>query len=191
MNKWCIALLVTLLLSVCIGLGILLWQRSIFHERDAARVVQIEKALVKAEEQAQKVEDLKGAVGVLEEQKKAVEGDLEALRAKWKARPRVRKSPEPTVEEEDCQEALATAEELIPRLEDRLLLEVKTGETLAEALFESEGRADQLEKAWTLERERTKDFKKQQRRDKIGKVFIGLGAGIAGGAVGFTVGTLR
>jgi hypothetical protein len=51
-------------------------------------------------------------------------------------------------------------------------------------------RAEQLERAWTLERSRAEGFKRQKKKEQVKKVFIGIGSGVAGTLVGIGIGTV-
>jgi hypothetical protein len=48
-----------------------------------------------------------------------------------------------------------------------------------------------LEVAWKKERERSQGFQKQAKREKVRKTFLALGAGVAGGAMGYAIGVTR
>lgn len=183
MNWKCWAVIASLLLAIAIGLLISVKRHQEFQRRDAELVHQIEDHLAERDR-------LRGVVAVhldrvqeLETDKLGLEGDLQAARAKWRAR----KEPKDLTE---CKSQLVDANEYTVLVERNLDLETLTSQALADALFDTQGQVDQLEKAWQLERKRTSAFQKQQKREHVKKVLIGVGSGIAGAGVGFTIGVL-
>jgi hypothetical protein len=76
-------------------------------------------------------------------------------------------------------------------LEEALKVERLTVAALSSALTDQTTRADLLDRAWNLERKRAESYQKQAKREKVKKVFLALGVGLAGGAAGYAIGTTR
>jgi hypothetical protein len=91
---------------------------------------------------------------------------------------------------EECKNHLADADTLIDGLETTLVLKVKSLDGMYIAYEGTYDRAEQLEKAWLLERRRAEGFKRQQKKEQVKKVFIGIGSGVGGALVGIGIGAV-
>jgi hypothetical protein len=121
----------------------------------------------------------------LRKQSAVIEKELEALREK------VRKRPAQPSTLPECMENLGLLTHQVVLLEEALKVERLTVAALSSALTDQTTRADLLDRAWNLERKRSESYQKQAKREKVKKVFLALGVGLAGGAVGYGIGVSK
>lgn len=88
----------------------------------------------------------------------------------------------------ECMDGLAAVEGHVVLLEQSLELADKETWSLREALVMKNYEINQLEAIIQINEKRVDLAKSQARRDKLGKVFIGLGVAIVGVGVGFGLG---
>jgi len=89
---------------------------------------------------------------------------------------------------EECMDGLAAVEGHVVLLEQSLELADKETWSLREAIVMKNYEINQLEAIIEINEKRVDLAKSQARRDKLGKVFIGLGVAIVGVGVGFGLG---
>jgi hypothetical protein len=146
-------------------------------------VAEIEEHRTRASEGAERAAKAIEEVEHLQVRLRVLEGDLVRSR-KW-VRQRV-----PAKNLEECQDQLTDADDLIEGLEQTLDLRKQLTERLYVAYEGTYDRAEQLERAWVLERDRAEGFKRQQKKEQVKKVFIGIGSGVGGALIGIGIGTV-
>jgi chromosome segregation ATPase len=154
-----------------------------FSQKDAERVVQIERHIAQTKQYREANTHLTSELARLRKELENQKTKTVVTRTRWRERKVATTSP-------DCQEILEDASAHISNLEVELDLEQATSQALAEVLMNTQGQVDHLEAAWQLERERVGAYQKQQKKQKIKKVVIGISSAAAGIGVGFTIGAL-
>lgn len=143
---------------------------------DAERILEIDRLRLSAVDSARRANDF--SVQAYEKQKE-VEGlkvELEKAR-KWRKN-RVR--PKTLAE---CHKQLKEFDAAAAILERNLALEQLTVYALRGQIAELDQRGNTLETAWQKERARAEGYRKVKKREKLKKVFIGVGSGLAGGGI--------
>jgi hypothetical protein len=156
--------------------------------RDQERVAEITELVKKARFHADKSDAYKAEADDAKTEKAKAVAELEALKAKR----RTRSMPKTLG---DCREQLAEAEGEIALHTRVAAIDLLTITALEGALGEQTERADLFEQAWLREQDRADGWReyarKKSRRDKVKIAFVGIGAGVGGGLVGYGIGVSR
>ena len=149
---------------------------------DGERVAEIDRLRLVAHEAAGRANEFSRQAAGHQAEAKKLQVELDRVRKWIKNRP----APKTLVA---CQKQLKEFDAAAAILERSLALEKLTVYALSGQIAEVDRRAENLESAWKKERKRADGFQKIRKRDKMKKVFIGVGSGLAGGAiVGLAVG---
>ena len=170
------------ILIVALTVSVSYYRQQKWLLEDSARVAEIDHYRGVAVDAHRRANKFSVQVDTHQKEIAALNEDLEKAR-KWRKN-RIR--PKTLTE---CHKQLEEFDIVAARLERTLALEQLTVFALRGQTVELEQRGDNLEAAWQRERKRAEGYRKIGKREKIKKVFIGVGSGLAGGAiVGIAVG---
>lgn len=182
MDCWkCWLVVALLVLSLGIAIGVLLKRNSDWKEIDRLwrdKIAELEKEVVRVDKLAQRERE---KADELREQRNQLRAALAESRKRVQDRPRPKTLA-------DCVVQLADLGDHVALLEGTLELAESENLALRRALVL---RSDQLEAQSLViktQRQRIEAMTKTVRRERIGKAFLSIGAGIVGGLAGFGVG---
>jgi hypothetical protein len=184
MERYCWLVLLAVFLALLGALWIFQQRQQRWILEDAFRIGEIEKLREAARVENEKTKKALEAAGEAQGQIILLEGELERIRKRTKSRPKPTTLPE-------CEQQLVELQGHIDLLETTLALERTIEDNLDVALDHQTARADLLEKAWQAERKRSQALQRQAKREKVKKVFLAAGVVLAGGAMGYAIGTTR
>ena len=172
--------------AVVIIIGLSIWGLFERQQRwlleDGKRVAEIDRLRSVASDANRRAGIFSARAQAHQKEIKQLEGELEKYK-KWRKN---RIKPKTLAE---CHKQLEGFDAAAAILERNLALEKLTVIAQKGQIVEADRRADNLEVAWEKERKRADGYRKVKKRDKMKKAFIGVGSGLAGGAiVAITVG---
>jgi len=170
----CWVLLGTIAVIIILGLIIGRLREQKWLLQDQQRVAEIEEYRMAADEARKSAAASMARAEGLKADLRTMEETIVPIRTVY----RKRKKPEVQTE---CDAYVVALEQVVEK-EGELIMQLDA------AYWDSKTRGDQLEQAWLKERDRANGFQKQAKRDKVKKVFIGVGSGVAGTLIGLGIG---
>lgn len=170
----CWVLLGTIAVIIILGLVIGRLREQKWLLQDQQRIAEIEEYRDAAEEARKSAAASMARADELRDDLHEMEEAIQPVKVAY----RKRKKPEVRTE---CDAYVERLEQVVEK-EGELIMQLDA------AYWDSKNRGDQLEQAWLMERDRANGFQKQAKKDKVKKVFIGVGSGVAGTLIGMGIG---
>jgi hypothetical protein len=182
MNWKCWTLLAVVAAIVVAGLWFSHVRQAKWFAKDAERVAMIDSHKLTALDAERKAHVFAAQAAASKKREEELKAEVERLR-KW------RKNRKPPKTLPECKQQLVEYDASVAILERQLAIKKLTVIAQEGTIVEQRLRGDHWEYAWGEEHKRSETFKKVRKREKMKKVFIGVGSGIAGGIlVGVAVG---